>query len=176
MNRFEKISFNEFDNAMVNEYHDWLELCDNENISLWPAMEKDVYDNIILPERATAGSAGYDIHTPFAFDMKPGESMTVLTGIRALIDPGCFLMIVPRSGLGFKYGIGLANTVGIVDSDYSDSDNEGHIYIKLVNRGDKTVSFNDGDRIAQGIFLPYAITDDDKAVASRNGGFGSTGE
>lgn len=79
-----------------------------------------------------------------------------------------------RSGLGFKYQICLANTIGVVDADYYFSNNEGHIFIKLVNRGDKSVHINLGDAFAQGIFMEYGITEDDHVETSRNGGFGST--
>ncbi len=84
------------------------------------------------------------------------------------------LMIYPRSGLGFKYQICLANTIGVVDADYYFSNNEGHIFVKLVNRGDKSVHINLGDAFAQGIFVEYGITEDDHVEATRNGGFGST--
>lgn len=79
-----------------------------------------------------------------------------------------------RSGLGFKYQCNLVNGTGIIDCDFINSDNEGHIFIKLVNRGDKEFSVTSNAAIAQGIFLEYGITDDDDAKATRNGGFGST--
>ena len=87
-----------------------------------------------------------------------------------------FLGIYIRSSLGFKYQIGLANTTGIIDADYYNSDNEGHIMVKLINRGNKKFSANKGDKIVQGIFLPYGITVDDNSEGVRNGGFGSTGK
>ena len=135
-----------------------------------------IYDNIKLPTRATTGSAGYDFYSPIDFTLKPNESVTFPTGIRAEIDDGWVLQIYPRSGLGFKYGINLANTVGVIDSDYFWSDNEGHIMIKLVNRGTETVDIKAGDRVAQGIFVPYGITTDDECDGVRNGGFGSSGK
>lgn len=133
-----------------------------------------VYDNIRLPERATVGSAGYDFYCPFDLTLNTGETAVVPTGIRAKINDGWVLMIFPRSGLGFKFRIRLNNTVGVIDSDYYGSENEGHIMIKITNEGDKICEIGAGQGMAQGIFLPYGITVDDKADAVRNGGFGST--
>ena len=134
------------------------------------------YENVKLPVRATSGSAGYDFYAPRDIVLAPGESTKVITGIRARIDDGWVLMIAPRSGLGYKYRIQLDNTVGIIDSDYYNSDNEGHIQIKITNdrKEGKTLELAAGDRFAQGIFLPYGITYDDDARGVRNGGFGST--
>ena len=128
-----------------------------------------------LPRRATAGSAGYDFYAPAAFHLEPGESVRVPTGVRARIDPGWVLALFPRSGLGFKYRLQLNNTVGIVDSDYFGARNEGHIFIKLTNAGDRPLSVGAGEAFAQGIFLPYGLTEDDDASGVRTGGFGSTG-
>ena len=86
------------------------------------------------------------------------------------------LMLFPRSSLGFKYRLQLNNTVGIIDSDYYYSDNEGHIFIKVTNDSNegKTVEIKAGEAFAQGIFLQFGITIDDDTTAVRNGGFGST--
>ena len=92
---------------------------------------REIYDGIRLPKRATAGSAGYDFFAPAAFTLKAGEMTKILTGIRARIDDGWVLKLYPRSGLGFKYRLQLNNTVGIIDSDYFYSDNEGHILQNL---------------------------------------------
>lgn len=102
----------------------------------------------------------------------PGSS----PGSRARIDDGWVLKIYPRSGLGFKYRLQLNNTVGIIDSDYYGSDNEGHIQIKLTNdsREGKCLEVKEGTGFAQGIFLEYGITVDDETTEERNGGFGST--
>lgn len=131
------------------------------------------YDNIIIPTRATSGSAGYDIHTPVAINVKAGETVLVPLGIRCKIDEDWFLAIVPKSGLGFNYGMRLSNTFGVVDSDYSHSENEGHIMAKF--SVDKDLELKAGDKLCQGIFIKYGITVDDKADGIRNGGFGSTG-
>lgn len=135
-----------------------------------------VYEGIKLPKRATAGSAGYDFYAPFDIELKPGETANIRPGIRVLIEDGWVLKIYPRSGLGFKYRLQLNNTVGIIDSDYSRSDNEGHIFIKVTNDSNegKTLSIPAGTGFAQGIFVEYGITVDDDASGVRNGGFGST--
>ena len=108
--------------------------------------------------------------------LDPGQCTRILTGIRARIDDGWVLKIYPRSGLGFKYRLQLNNTVGIIDSDYYGSDNEGHIQIKLTNdsREGKCLEVKEGTGFAQGIFLEYGITVDDETTEERNGGFGST--
>ncbi len=135
-----------------------------------------IYKKINLPKRATKGSAGYDFFSPVAFELKPGDTLCIPTGIRAKICDGWVLSIYPRSGLGFKFRMQLNNTVGIIDSDYFYSDNEGHIFIKFTNATNegKTISVPEGGGIAQGIFLPYGITEDDACEGVRNGGLGST--
>lgn len=137
-----------------------------------------VYERIRLPRRATAGSAGYDFFLTLPITLRPGESVKVPTGIRARMEDGWVLMIYPRSGLGFRYRLQLNNTVGIIDSDYYASDNEGHIFIKLLNdsREEKTLELAEGAAFAQGLFMEYGITEDDDVMESRNGGMGSTDE
>ena len=119
-------------------------------------------------------SAGYDFYSPLSFVLEPGETIKIPTGIRCGMNNDWVLMLFPRSGLGFKYRIRLENTVGIIDSDYFYSDNEGHIMVKITNEGVKTMKVAKGDGFCQGIFLPYGITEDDKTEGTRNGGFGST--
>ena len=135
-----------------------------------------VYEGLKLPKRATQGSAGYDFYTPAAFTLAPGETVKIPTGIRAEMEPQYVLQLFPRSGLGFKYRLQLNNTVGIIDSDYFFSDNEGHIFAKVTNDSNegKTVTLEQGTGFMQGIFLEYGITVDDDADGIRNGGFGST--
>ena len=137
---------------------------------------KDIYECIELPKRATKGSAGYDFYSPFSFSMEPGTTMKVPTGIRCEMQEDWVLKLYPRSGLGFKYRLQLNNTVGIIDSDYFYSDNEGHIMAKITNDSNegKTVELTSGTGFMQGIFLEYGITEDDDAQGVRNGGFGST--
>ena len=134
------------------------------------------YGDIKLPRRATSGSAGYDFFACANVELKPGETVKMPTGIRVKIDDGWVLKIYPRSGLGFKYRLQLNNTVGIIDSDYYNSDNEGHIFIKITNDSNegKTLFLKKGDGFAQGIFVEYGITFDDDVSEIRNGGFGST--
>ena len=132
------------------------------------------YADICLPKRATSGSAGYDFFAPEEFCLFPGQTIKIATGIRAKIEEGWVLKIYPRSSLGFKYRLSLDNTVGIIDSDYFNADNEGHIFIKMTNNGDKCLTVEKGKAFAQGIFIEYGITVDDDCTASRTGGFGST--
>ena len=129
-----------------------------------------------LPVRATAGSAGYDFASPLSFTLKPGETVKIPTGIRAEMEPGWVLLVFPRSSLGFKYRLQLNNTVGVIDADYAFAKNEGHIFLKLTNdsNDNKTLEVPAGMAIAQGIFLPFGITEDDCADAVRTGGIGST--
>lgn len=136
--------------------------------------KKEDFDDIVLPKRATSGSAGYDFFAPFAFTLEPGESIKIPTGVRCKIDEGWVLNIYPRSSLGFKYRLQLDNTVGIIDSDYFNALNEGHIFIKMTNCGDKPLSVEKGKGFAQGVFLPFGITTDDDCAKERTGGLGST--
>ena len=135
-----------------------------------------IYESIRLPRRATSGSAGYDFFAPEGFTLKPGEGTKILTGIRARMDEGWVLKLYPRSGLGFKFRMQFNNTVGIIDSDYYGSDNEGHIQAKITNdsREGKIMEVAAGTGFAQGIFVEYGITVDDDVTDVRNGGFGST--
>lgn len=137
----------------------------------------ELYDGIRLPRRATAGSAGYDIAVPADITLKPGESIKIPTGIRVRMREDYCLFIMPRSGLGSKFRFQLNNTTGVIDSDYYNSDNEGHIFVPMINDGreGKEVVLKAGDAFVQGIFSSYGITEDDDAAAERNGGFGSTG-
>lgn len=139
---------------------------------------KEYYHHMKLPQRATYGSCGYDIYSPCSFTLNPGESIKFPSLVRCKINDGWFLMLAPRSGLGFKYRLQLDNTVGIIDSDYYNAKNYGHIQIKLTNDGDKVLHVNQGDAVCQGIFLPYGVTEDDEQYdkQERVGGFGSTGK
>ena len=137
---------------------------------------QSLYEEIHLPKRATSGSAGYDFYAPDTFVIGPGETIKIPTGVRVEMEEDWVLKCYPRSGLGFKYRLQLNNTVGIIDSDYFYSDNEGHIFAKLTNdtKEGKTVDIPKGTGFMQGIFVEYGITVDDDAVGKRNGGFGST--
>jgi dUTP pyrophosphatase len=162
LRRFEKVSPEEWNKArkdfeFISETH-------------WERL----YDEIKLPERKTKKSAGYDFHVPFDVYLPPNKDIKIPSGIRVLMEDDEVLLIPPRSSLGFKYYMRLANVLGVIDADYSDSDNEGHIYIKVRNEGDKPLSVKQGDAIVQGIFTKYLITDDDSVEQERNGGIGST--
>ena len=149
-------------------------------INTFPDSSKEegelTYEGIKLPKRATRGSAGYDFYSPSSFLLSPRETIVIPTGIRVEMVEGWVLQAYPRSGLGFKYRLQLNNTVGIIDSDYYYSENEGHIFAKLTNDSveGKNVEVPSGKGFMQGIFVPYGITVDDNAVEIRNGGFGST--
>ena len=132
------------------------------------------YDDIVLPKRATKGSAGYDFFATESFTLNPKETIKIATGVRAKIKEGWVLAIFPRSGLGFKYRLTLDNTVGIIDSDYYYAQNEGHIFIKMTNLGDKPLTVEKGKAFSQGVFLPFGITVDDDCETERTGGLGST--
>ncbi len=134
------------------------------------------YDGIILPKRATKGSAGYDFFAPFDFTLKSGETIKIPTGIRAKMPEDWVLMIFTRSSLGFGFRLQLDNTVGVIDSDYYYADNEGHIFVKITNdsKTNKVLQIKKGDAFCQGIFMPYGITEDDSASEKRVGGVGST--
>jgi deoxyuridine 5'-triphosphate nucleotidohydrolase (EC 3.6.1.23) len=165
--KFEKVSFKRF-------AEDWSNIFPSDKDKYDEV--KRIYDNIRLPKRATKGSAGYDFFSPFTFTLKPGETIMIPTGVRVKIDEGWVLKCYPRSGLGFKYRLQLNNTVGIIDSDYYGSDNEGHIFCRLTNDSNegKTVTVEEGTGFMQGIFVEYGITVDDDADKVRNGGLGST--
>ena len=132
--------------------------------------------DVVLPTRATTGSAGYDFRSPMSFVLEPGEGITVNTGVRCRMENGWVLLLFPRSSLGFKSRLRLDNTVGVIDSDYYYSSNEGHIMVRLCNCGDKTLSVSKGDAFCQGVFVPFGITEDDSVTAVRDGGIGSTGK
>ena len=159
--KFHKVSFEQFSSALLSQKGS--------------VATEECYQSIKIPRRATVGSAGYDFYAPFDFTLAPGEEITIPTGIRAEIENGYVLLIYPRSGLGFKFRLTLNNTVGVIDSDYFYSDNEGHIMVRMTNcHAEKTVSIEAGQGFAQGIFMPFGITVDDETDGVRNGGFGST--
>lgn len=163
--RFEKVSFEQF----KSDFIDTFPLFDTNKI-------EETYNLITTPKRATIGSAGYDFTTPVAFSLQPGETIKIPTGIRSFIQNGWVLSLYPRSGLGFKFRLQLNNTVGIIDSDYYYSSNEGHIFVKITNDSNenKTVTLNQGDGFCQGIFTEFGIIEEDDATELRDGGFGST--
>lgn len=162
--RFEKVSFKAFRESWMG--------ATNEEV-------EQIYKGLKMPRRATKGSAGYDFFSPIDFELRPCDSIVFPTGIRAKMPEGWVLMIFPRSGQGFKYRLQLDNTVGIIDSDYYYSDNEGNIGMKLTCDSKDpgcVVKVKKGQAIAQGVFVKYGLTSNDKTRKTRNGGFGSTDE
>ena len=168
MSHFEKVSFER-----------WKADCGIKGL---PDKElREWYDAIKLPAQATASSAGCDFYMPFNLNFEAGSSFRIATGVRWVTDPGMdgdrdrVLLILPRSGLGFRYGIRLSNTVGVIDADYCDSDNEGHIIVSLENPSDTAVQLPQGSPFVQGIVVKYELPEGAESEARRNGGFGSTG-
>lgn len=164
--RFEKVSFKQF-------AKDWIKFFpededNNEYI-------KNIYNNIKLPARSTRKSAGYDFFIPMEAIFSAGGELVIPTGIKCVNMPNDkMLNIYPRSGLGTKYRFVLTNLTGIIDADYSESDNEGHIIIKMSNDGEYEVNLENGKAFCQGILENYYITENDYCFQTRNGGFGST--
>lgn len=159
--KFEKVSFDEYKRSIS------MDVVRNDEVL------REEWEAIMLPTRATSGSAGYDFYIPYACNLDDGSIIHVATGIRCKIEPGWFLMCVPKSGLGFKIGMRFSNTCGVIDSDYYYANNEGHIMAQFSI--EKRHVFKQGDKFMQGIFLPFGITADDHAEEARHGGFGSTG-
>jgi len=159
MNYFEKVSYEIYEKAVGGDEY-----------------LGEEYDEIIVPHRSTKYSAGYDFFAPCDIDLKDGEEIVIPTGIRCVLDRNKVLLIVPRSGLGFKYGMKLANTVGVIDADYAGSDNMGHIFAKIVNDNSKgeVLHIKKGSAFMQGIIVQYHTCDEDDVQTIRNGGFGST--
>jgi dUTP pyrophosphatase len=144
MNRyFEKISFEQFKK----------DISDN----------MDLYKSYNIPCRETKYAAGYDFNSVESFKLKPGEIKKIPTGIKANMLDDEFLFLIVRSSMGFKYNVRLCNQIGVIDKDYyNNKDNEGHIWIKLQNEGDKDYVVNKGDLICQGIFIKYLTVDAEK--------------
>lgn len=132
--------------------------------------------NIVIPKRATEGSAGYDLASIEEITINPQEIKLIPTGLKAKMPKSEMLLIFPRSSLAIKKGLMMSNSVGVIDSDYyNNSDNEGHIMVPLINIKNEPVTILRGERIAQGIFMAYLKTEDDLAGNSvRLGGFGSS--
>ena len=135
---------------------------------------------IPLPSYATHGAAAMDLRACLAAPLavQPGETVLVPSGIAISIhDPGLVALIVPRSGLGIKHGIVLANTIGVIDSDY-----QGEIGIGIHNRGHGAYTIEPGERICQMMFVPVVQTtlelvDEFSQESARGaGGFGHTGK
>lgn len=176
--KFEKVSLEQFYKDVLNKFYPETEYPREsfryDNVENFV---KEWYDFIKLPQRGTIGSAGYDFFLPMSIVIPPEGARIIPTGIRCKMDIGWVLQIVPRSSLGIKHCLAFDNTISVIDSDYSYANNEGHIFIKIRYRArtEQSLRLNAGDRIAQGIFLPYGITEDDNVTERRTGGIGSTG-
>lgn len=134
-----------------------------------------IYDQIKLPTRATNGSAGYDFYIPDSMMLLTSQNYLIPTGIRCKIEPGWVLMLMPKSGLGTKFGLHMINTIGVIDSDYYGAPNEGHIMAPI--RVKKNITLKAGDKFIQGVFVPFGtVTNDIPSGDARHGGFGSTGK
>lgn len=156
MRKFEKISFNQFKKDVKDD--------------------KELYENIMLPKRGTKNAAGYDFFAFYDYTLKPGEIMKIPTGIKVIMEEDEALFLIDRSSMGFKYNVRMCNQVGVIDSDYyNNSDNEGHMWIKIQNEGDKDYVVKKGDAMIQGVFLKYLKVDDECEITEeRKGGLGST--
>ena len=137
---------------------------------------QDMYDSIELPVRATKYSAGHDIKIPFAKALNPNETLKIPTGIRCKMDENYVMFIFPRSSLGIKKGMVIMNTVPVIDGDYYNADNEGHIFICIKNTSEKPLILNKNDAITQAVFVPFGVADDREVTTERVGGIGSTSE
>lgn len=155
MRGFEKISFKEFKKIFGDD--------------------KELYEEYLLPRRASKNSAGYDILAIKDYVIKPKEILKIPTGLKVRMQNDEVLLIVVRSSMGFKYNVRLTNQVGVIDSDYYNNiDNEGHFFVSLQNEGEKDYIVKKGEAYAQGMFIKYLISDDDAASEIRKGGLGST--
>ena len=163
---FEKVSFEQFEKDLKAIYPS----------AFTDGMIRAAYDMIILPKRSTVGAIGYDFFSPLSFALTEKYPVILIpTGIRVHMDQGVGLFLMPRSGLGFKTGMSLSNTIGLIDPDYYYADNEGHIMAKL-ERGFKDLDIDAGDRFMQGVFIPCLTTSEESLNCTvRTGGFGSTG-
>lgn len=165
---FEKVSLTQWCDDVPMDVSDL-------NLAQW-------YEDIKLPRRGTKHSAGYDFFMPYTIQMPPHSTILIPTGIRWVTDKPdkrTVLSLYPRSGLGFKYGIKLSNTVGIIDADYCDANNEGHIMVKIINPSEEFVTLAKGAGFVQGIITNYLVAEDyalerSATQQSRKGGFGST--
>lgn len=136
------------------------------------------FPNVILPTRGDAGSAGYDFYAPVDFKINPRDEYLLWTNVKAYMGEREVLQIFPRSSVAIKRGVTIKNTVGIIDASYYSNDmNDGNIGLCLINDTGVTVEFKAGERVAQGIFIPFLVADEDETTSSkRSGGFGSTGK
>lgn len=156
MRYFEKISFEQFSKDVKDD--------------------KELYESYNLPVRKTKISAGYDFESIYDFVLKPNEIIKLPLGVKVCMNDDEVFMLYVRSSQGFKYNVRMCNQVGVIDSDYYNNiDNEGHMWIKIQNEGDKDYVVKKGDAICQGVFTKYLVVDNEVEMkAIRKGGLGST--
>lgn len=143
MRDFEKISFEQFKKDVADD--------------------RELYEEIIIPQRDSASTAGYDLHLLSDITLRPGETIKLPTGLKSRFQPDEALLFIVRSKTGFKYNIRLCNQVGVIDSDYyNNPDNEGHLWTKIQNEDTVAHSFKKGDALVQGVFIKYLTTDSDQ--------------
>jgi len=148
MRGFEKISFNQFKKDVKDDI--------------------GLYESYKLPNRDSVNAAGYDFYLLEDITIEPNQIMKIPTGIKSYFGKDEVLLLVVRSSMGFKYNIRLCNQVGVVDADYyNNENNEGHMWIRIQNEGDKTVSFSKGSAVAQGIFMKFLIADEDAPIKDK---------
>ncbi len=142
MRDFEKISFEQFRKDIKDD--------------------KKLYESYKLPSRESTAAAGYDLFLVENLTIAPNEIVKIPTGVKMRCEKDEVLLIIVKSSTGFKYNIRLVNQVGVIDADYyNNKDNEGHIFVKIQNEGDKTITFKAGEAVAQGVFIKYLLTQSD---------------
>ena len=142
MRDFEKISFERFKKDIKDD--------------------KELYECYKLPSRGSTAAAGYDLFLVEDLTIAPNEIVKIPTGVKMRCEKDEVLLIIVKSSTGFKYNIRLVNQVGVIDADYyNNKDNEGHIFVKIQNEGDKTITFKAGEAVAQGVFIKYLLTQSD---------------
>lgn len=166
--KFEKVSWAQFQKDYIDTF--------GEGKTINMDDVKDIYDNIKVPCRKTKFSAGHDISIPFDITLPPKERLMIPTGIRCQIETDYVMLIMPRSSLGIKKGLRISNTVPVIDSDYYNANNEGHIFISVINDGKDVIKFKTGDNIVQAMFVPYGVADEEEILEERVGGIGSTND
>lgn len=143
MRKFEKISFEQFKKDVSED--------------------EELYKSYALPKRETKTSAGYDFFALNDFTLKPNETMKIPTGVKVQMEDDDVLLLVDRSSMGFKYNVRLCNQVGVIDADYyNNKDNEGHMWIRIQNEGDKDFVVKKGEGMCQGLFVKYLTVDDEE--------------
>ena len=142
MRRFEKISYEQFKKDFGED--------------------KELYESYPLPRRETIHAAAYDFYALFDYTLKPGEIRKIPTGVKVIMEPDDALLLLDRSSMGFKYNVRLCNQVGLIDADYyNNADNNGHMWIRIQNEGDKDYIVKKGEGMCQGMFVKFLKTDDD---------------